>query len=133
MARQNVERTPSVIAPMEIDDENIVSNPVATSNAYTTTMTEPDSEIFSIHDTPIFTPKDAVHNLLRLNFDIASKECLLTILKIIDNILSKPQSSKVRSIRLANPTIHDKIRSKKGVWTFYFLSDLLWNSHSHQI
>lgn len=113
-ARPNVEHTPSVIAPMEIDDENIVSNPVATSNAYTTTMSEPDSEIFSIHDTPIFTPKDAVHKLLRLNFDIASKECLLTILKIIDNILSKPQNSKVRSIRLANPTIHDKIRSKKG-------------------
>jgi len=58
--------------------------------------------------------EDAVKFLLESNFDVDSQECILTILKIIDNILSKPTDPKIRTLRTNNPAIRRKILDRKG-------------------
>lgn len=60
------------------------------------------------------TPEESLKLLLQSNFDTNSKECIQTILKIVDNILSNPSNAKVRTLRLNNPTIQSKIVQKKG-------------------
>ena len=47
------------------------------------------------------TPEEAWSNILESNFDAATKDCLTTLLKIIDNLLSRPNEPKVRSLRCA--------------------------------
>jgi len=59
------------------------------------------------------TPKEAMNMVLSSNFDQGSKECLQTILKMVDNLLSR-NDVKFRSIRTTNKTIEKKITSKKG-------------------
>lgn len=65
-------------------------------------------------DNKKITPEESLKNLLRLNFDTSSKECVQVILKILDNILSNPNNVKVRTLRLTNPTIRSKIVQKNG-------------------
>lgn len=48
------------------------------------------------------------------NFDADTKQCLLTLMRILDNVLQKPGNGKVRSIRLANAAFSSKVGSKKG-------------------
>ena len=59
------------------------------------------------------TPKKAMQRLVNQNFDQDSQECLTTILKILNNILTR-SDAKFRSIRITNQAIHKKIISKKG-------------------
>ncbi len=59
------------------------------------------------------TPKQAMERLIQSNFDQDSVECLTTILKMIDNIVSK-SDAKFRSIRITNKSVEKKIVSKKG-------------------
>lgn len=77
--------------PMDIDDA------VAMDNAEKNSM----------------TPKEAMRYILRSNFDADSQECLQTILKIVDNLLSKNEA-KFRSLRINNKAFEKKILSKKG-------------------
>jgi hypothetical protein len=56
----------------------------------------------------------AVDLILASNFDADSKTCLLTLLKLLDNILQKPGDASVRSINLANKAFHNKVASRKG-------------------
>ena len=56
----------------------------------------------------------AIRRILEKNFDADSKICLLTLLKIIDNVLQKPGNEKVRSLRTGNATIRSKIIDKEG-------------------
>jgi len=63
--------------------------------------------------TPLST-EEAIRLLLDSNFDTDSKECVLTLLKIIDNVLSKPTDPKVRTLRKHNQTIRRKIFDRKG-------------------
>lgn len=57
---------------------------------------------------------EALDKLLNGNFDADSLACLKTILKLIDNIVSKPGNSIVRRIRLSNAAITSKIVARKG-------------------
>lgn len=56
----------------------------------------------------------AVQSILSQNFDSDSKECLLTCLKIMDNILIQPTMIAKRSLRLGNNAIQKRIGAKKG-------------------
>jgi hypothetical protein len=56
----------------------------------------------------------AVQQVLKNNFDADSKVCLTTVMKMIDNLLAKPDNEQVRSIRLTNPTFHSKVVQKQG-------------------
>jgi len=58
--------------------------------------------------------EQAIRFVLSKNFDADSKVCLLTLLKIIDNVLQKPGNDKVRSLRTGNATIQSKIINKHG-------------------
>lgn len=58
-------------------------------------------------------PHEAVKYILNSNFDANSQECLSTVLKMVDNLLTK-SDAKFRSIRLTNATVEKKIISKKG-------------------
>mmetsp|Transcript_9374 Transcript_9374/g.17637 ORF Transcript_9374/g.17637 Transcript_9374/m.17637 type:complete len:589 (+) Transcript_9374:129-1895(+) len=77
--------------PMDIDDAVVMDN--AEKNS--------------------MTPKEAMRYILRSNFDADSQECLQTILKIVDNLLSKNEA-KFRSLRINNKAFEKKILSKKG-------------------
>ena len=56
----------------------------------------------------------SITQLLQSNFDQDSKIVIITILKILDNILQQPYNDKVRKIRLQNKAFHKKVVSKKG-------------------
>ena len=65
----------------------------------------------------LFTVKaleEAVSLLFESNFDVDSSVCLVTLLKILDNILHKPGDMKVRQLRMQNPTVWQKIGQRKG-------------------
>eukprot|EP00548_Thalassiothrix_antarctica_P013869 CAMPEP_0194171884 /NCGR_PEP_ID=MMETSP0154-20130528/6435_1 /TAXON_ID=1049557 /ORGANISM="Thalassiothrix antarctica, Strain L6-D1" /LENGTH=621 /DNA_ID=CAMNT_0038884377 /DNA_START=57 /DNA_END=1922 /DNA_ORIENTATION=- len=52
--------------------------------------------------------------LLECNFDVDTKICIITLLKIIGNILQQPENPKVRSIRLSNAAFSKKVVERKG-------------------
>jgi len=58
--------------------------------------------------------QDAVTAVLQHNFDAVSKPCLLTILKLLDNLIQKPYESKFRTVKLSNAAIQTKIGTCKG-------------------
>lgn len=57
--------------------------------------------------------------VLSSNFDTTTKSCLLTLLKIIDNILSK-SDPKVRTIRYGNPNFQQRVVMCKGAVEFMY-------------
>ena len=56
----------------------------------------------------------AVDTLLKNNFDVDTKPCIVTLIKVIDNVLQKPDEPKVRSIRLQNAAFQKKVVQRKG-------------------
>lgn len=52
--------------------------------------------------------------LFNSNFDSDTKACIIVLLKVLDNVLQKPQEPKVRSIRLANAAFAKKVVQRKG-------------------
>lgn len=58
--------------------------------------------------------QQALSTILKSNFDQESQVCLVTLMKVLDNVLQKPGNPKVRSIRLENPAVAEKIVSKGG-------------------
>lgn len=65
-------------------------------------------------------PDQAWDVVLRSNFDATSKDCLNTLLKIIDNLLSRPNDPKVRSIRCANAAFEKKVGLCSGSYDFLY-------------
>ncbi|KAL7541482.1 hypothetical protein ACHAXR_010961 [Thalassiosira sp. AJA248-18] len=65
-------------------------------------------------------PEQAWNQTLQSNFDSATKDCLNTLLKIIDNLLSRPNEPKVRSIRCANAAFEKKVGRCSGGYDFLF-------------
>ena len=57
----------------------------------------------------------AISHILNANFDADSQVCLLTLIKLLDNVLQKPDNPKVRQIRKANPAFQQKVVNKGGV------------------
>jgi len=60
------------------------------------------------------TLQPALNKILNNNFDQDSQTCVVTLIKIIDNVIQKPNNPKVRSIRLANPAVAEKIVARGG-------------------
>ena len=56
----------------------------------------------------------AVDTILNNNFDADTKVCLITLMKVLDNVIQKPLDSKVRSIRLHNAAFTKKVASRPG-------------------
>ena len=56
----------------------------------------------------------ALQTLLTSNFDADTQQCVVTLMKVLDNVLQKPGNVKVRSIRLENPAFHSKVASRTG-------------------
>ncbi|KAG7354525.1 PUB domain containing protein [Nitzschia inconspicua] len=56
----------------------------------------------------------AVSRILNNNFDVDSKTCILTLIKVLDNVLQQPNNDKVRTIRLNNPNFAKKVVEKQG-------------------
>jgi hypothetical protein len=56
----------------------------------------------------------ALQTLLTSNFDADTQQCVVTLIKVLDNVLQKPGNVKVRSIRLENPAFHSKVASRTG-------------------
>jgi PUB domain/UBX domain len=52
--------------------------------------------------------------LLQGNFDADTKTCLVTILKLLDNLLQHPLVPKYRTINVTNPAIRSKILDRPG-------------------
>jgi hypothetical protein len=71
--------------------------------------TEQQKPITSIHQL-----EAALDRLLNNNFDVDSKETIVTLLKIIDNVISKPGDPKVRTLKLSNAVMQKKIVSRQG-------------------
>jgi hypothetical protein len=90
--------------------------PINTAAATTTTSPPPQP---SITFEPI-SPEHAWNKILQSNFDATSKDCLHSLLKIIDNLLSRPNEPKVRSIRCANAAFDKKIGSVSGGYDLLF-------------
>lgn len=63
----------------------------------------------------------AIEMILHNNFDVDTKACFVTFIKILDNILQQPGNEKTRSIRLSNPAFHEKVGQRTGGGTFPFL------------
>ena len=66
------------------------------------------------------TPNEAWSKVLQSNFDSSTKDCLVTLLRMIDNVLSKPNEPKVRSIRCANVAFDKKVGQCKGGYEFLY-------------
>jgi hypothetical protein len=56
----------------------------------------------------------ALDNVLSNSFDADSKTTLTTFMKILDNIIAKPADDKVRTLKLDNKVIQQKILTRKG-------------------
>ncbi len=65
-------------------------------------------------------PEEAWSQILQSNFDAATKDCLNTLLKIIDNLLSRPNEPKVRSLRCANAAFEKKVGRCAGGLHFLY-------------
>ena len=91
--------------PMEMDTTPLTDNP-HDNNAET--------------NTKVMMPDEAWKNILQSNFDATTKDCLNTLLKIVDNILSRPNEPKVRSIRCANAAFEKKVGRCKGGFEFLY-------------
>lgn len=60
------------------------------------------------------TPRAAVEKILSKNFDVDSKACCMALLKIVNNIVSKPDEAKYRKINIRNNAFDQKVASKQG-------------------
>ena len=63
--------------------------------------------------------EDVASLILSNNFDADSRVCLLTLMKMIDNVLQKPNEPKVRTIRTSNKAFHNKIGQRRGGVEFF--------------
>lgn len=79
-------------------------------------------QISTAYEEPIsqLTPLKAIEQLLSHNFDVDSKECCLALLKIVNNLLSKPDEPKFRSINVRNSAFNQKVVGKSGGLEFLY-------------
>ena len=107
------------------------SNHVVASSSNNTTATSPMDIDLTVNtnnsptnnNEPTITkmlPEEAWSKVLQSNFDSVSKDCLNTLLKIVDNILSRPNEPKVRSIRCANAAFEKKVGNCIGGFEFLY-------------
>jgi len=79
-------------------------------------------QISTAYEEPIsqLTSRKAIEQLLSNNFDVDSKECCLALLKIVNNLLSRPDEPKFRSINVRNSAFNQKVVGKSGGLEFLY-------------
>ncbi|KAF4318554.1 hypothetical protein BBO99_00000956 [Phytophthora kernoviae] len=82
----------------EVDDEGMIS-----------TLEEENT-----NDDPIKSSYDALQLLRDNSFDAVSRTAIVTLMKIITNVLSNPENEKMRSIRLSNAAFQRSVGQVKG-------------------
>ena len=75
----------------------------------------------------------ALQTLLKNNFDVDSSACIVTLMKILDNLLQKPGNEKVRSIRLQNPAFANKVGKHKGGVDFLLACGFTFQEEPQQL
>ncbi|KAK1939426.1 Tether containing UBX domain for GLUT4 [Phytophthora citrophthora] len=65
-------------------------------------------------DAKVMSSYDALQLLRNSNFDAVSRAAVMTLMKIVTNILSDLGNEKVRSIRLTNAAFHRSVGGAKG-------------------
>ena len=113
---QPLEVLQQVVEPMEIDDDSAVPPPPFSSLVNSSPPIPLAANVPPHVPTPVITPTLAIQHLLSSNFDSASKDCLLTLLKLVDNILAQPHNPKVRTVKMSNAVLKRKIGAAKGGW-----------------
>ena len=78
--------------------------------ASTTATNDPSAEMIPT----IKAMEEAVSQIFQGSFDEDSKACLVTLMKVLDNVLHKPADDRVRTLRLGNPTFRKKVASRPG-------------------
>ena len=75
----------------------------------------------------------ALQTLLKNNFDVDSSTCIVTLMKILDNLLQKPGNEKVRSIRLQNAAFAIKVGQRKGGVDFLLACGFTYQQEPQQL
>lgn len=102
----------------------LILQQTAATTTTSTAVTDLDGDI-AMQMEPIITSNDplesALQQLFDKNFDADTKMAIVTMIKIIDNILSKPNDPKVRTLKLSNAVIKKKIVSRPGAGTLMMI------------
>ena len=100
--------------PAKVD--KICGDKETTQQAFAMQQAQPtsSSSLSSTFFPSVQSLENAFELLLQNNFDVDSKGCVLTWMKILDNVLHQPNNDKVRSIRMQNPAFWQKVGSRKG-------------------
>ena len=88
--------------------------PASTSNSNSSMLMSSQDQTQAQPEAPKDPLEKAVEILLDRNFDADTKVCIVTLMKVLDNVLQKPKQPKVRSIRLANAAFSEKVVERKG-------------------
>mmetsp|Transcript_28327 Transcript_28327/g.59996 ORF Transcript_28327/g.59996 Transcript_28327/m.59996 type:complete len:659 (+) Transcript_28327:119-2095(+) len=117
-------------AASSLNIKPVVASPEGTTNPSATMASLPEPMDVSTDGTIAATPPaDTINTMLpdqawskvlQSNFDATTRDCLNTLVKIIDNLLSKPNEPKVRSMRCANPAFEKKVGRCKGAYDFLY-------------
>jgi hypothetical protein len=62
--------------------------------------------------------EEAVAIIFQNNFDQDSKVCIVTLVKLLDNLIHQPGNPKVRTIRLGNKAFSQRVGSRAGAIDF---------------
>lgn len=62
--------------------------------------------------------EEALTQIFHSSFDADSKVCLVTLMKVLDNVLHKPGDDRVRSIKLSNAAFANKVANRPGGISF---------------
>jgi PUB domain len=65
-------------------------------------------------DSRLLEMEIALKTIFDNHFDADSKDCIITMIKILDNVLQNPLEPKVRSLRMENKAFSAKVVSRKG-------------------
>jgi hypothetical protein len=68
----------------------------------------------SVEPVTAYTPRTAVEQILSSNFDVDCTECCTALLRIVNNIISKPKEAKYRKINIQNTAFNQKVATKRG-------------------
>ena len=107
---------------MQIEDRAAAATAVAPPAATNAESKLEPMDVDNSTDSPkkVMAPEEAWNQMLQSNFDKTTKDCLNILLKIIDNILSRPNEPKVRSIRCANAAFDKKVGRCNGAFEFLY-------------
>jgi hypothetical protein len=77
-----------------------------------------DTSVTSVAPVSVRALDEAVAVILENSFDQDSKVCIVTLMKLLDNLVHQPGNPKVRMINLANKAFHAKVGCRLGAVAF---------------